>query len=68
MAEFIVFAAAMAAAAVFDIRKMRRAGQRREMAVYALLCAAALLAGALYFPSPHRLRVVEAMLDLMGKR
>ncbi|MDR2420955.1 MAG: hypothetical protein LBD49_02470 [Oscillospiraceae bacterium] len=66
MAELVLFAAALSAAAFYDMRRMKREGLRREMYIYLLLCAAALLAGALYFPSPRRLRAAEAMLALMG--
>jgi DMSO reductase anchor subunit len=66
MTELALFAAALAAAAFHDMREMKREGARREAFVYLLLCAAALLAGALYFPSPRRLRAAEAMLALMG--
>jgi uncharacterized membrane protein YoaK (UPF0700 family) len=62
MTALIVFTLALAAAAIIDLRAMRRAGQKREIAAYILMCAAAFALAAWYFPAPLRRSIMEQIL------
>lgn len=66
MIRLSVFILALAAFAVADLRAMYRDGARRDMLVYAILCAAVIAAAAIYFPSIHRRSVMHYLLILIG--
>ncbi|MDR0445555.1 MAG: hypothetical protein LBH17_00725 [Oscillospiraceae bacterium] len=77
MAELAIFAASLLTAAVFDIKAMLheahrgeagRGETRRELALYALICAAALALGAVYLPAERRHSIMSALLELFDIR
>jgi hypothetical protein len=53
-----MFLAAFAAVAFFDLRKMRRAGLKRELVPYLCMTAAAVFVAVLFYPQPYRQSII----------
>jgi hypothetical protein len=62
MSALTIFTLALSAAAFLDIRSMKKAGQKREIAAYIVMCALAFAIAAWYFPAPLRKSIMEQLL------
>lgn len=68
MTELMIFAAAMAGFAIYDLRKMLRERLTREPAVYCAVCLLALAVAIFYFPALSRRSIIGFLLRLVGMR
>jgi hypothetical protein len=64
MIQLLLFCAAFAAVAVFDVRGMRKIGLQKELWLYGAIALAALVLAVRYFPEMHRRSIMNIILKL----
>ncbi|MDR0905530.1 MAG: hypothetical protein LBN00_05065 [Oscillospiraceae bacterium] len=64
MMQLVLFGAAFAAVAVFDVRGMRKIGLQKELWLYAALALVSVILAVRYFPEMHRRSIMSIILKL----
>jgi len=67
ISDMVFLAAVTVAAGVFDIRKLKKDGAKKEIAVWCALCALVFAAALMYLETPARRSVMNLLLGVLEK-